>query len=308
MKIVILDGHTLNPGDNPWDAVAALGELTVHDYTPAEKVVERSLNADIIVTNKAVLPAEVIAKLPRLKFIAVTATGYNVVDIAAARARGIPVSNVPEYGTDSVAQFVTALILELAHHVAHHSDAVHAGKWSKQQDFCFWDTPQIELAGKTMAIIGYGKIGHRVGEIAEALGMKILTAGRDIAKVRKAVAQADVVTFHCPLTDANKGIVNRELLALMKPTAFLINAARGGLVVEQDLADALNDGVIAGAAVDVVSVEPIKPDSPLLKAKNCIITPHIAWASLAARQRLMQSTAENIRAFQEGKPLNVINP
>jgi len=308
MKIVVLDGHTLNPGDNPWDAVAELGELEVYDYTPADRLVERSLDADIIVTNKAVLSADVISKLPKLEFITVTATGYNIVDTVAARARGIPVSNVPEYGTDSVAQFVAALILELAHRVAYHSDMVHAGKWSKQQDFCFWDTPQIELAGKTMAIIGYGKIGHRVGEIAEALGMKILTAGRDIAKVRKAVAQADVVTFHCPLTDANKGIVNRELLALMKPTAFLINAARGGLVVEQDLADALNDGVIAGAAVDVVSVEPIKPDSPLLKAKNCIITPHIAWASLAARQRLMQSTAENIRAFQEGKPLNVINP
>ena len=308
MKIVILDGHTLNPGDNTWDAVAALGELTTYDYTPVEQVVGRSLNADIVITNKAVLSAEAIGQLPTLKFITVTATGYNVVDIAAARARGIPVSNVPEYGTDSVAQFVTALILELAHRVGHHSDTVHAGKWSKQQDFCFWDTPQIELAGKTLAIIGYGKIGHRVGEIAGALGMRILTAGREIEKVREVVAQADVVTFHCPLTDANKGIVNRELPSLMKPTAFLINAARGGLVAEQDLADALNAGVIAGAAVDVVSVEPIQSDNPLLKAKNCIITPHIAWASLAARQRLMQSTAENIRAFQEGKPINVINP
>ncbi|MDO8521988.1 MAG: D-2-hydroxyacid dehydrogenase [bacterium] len=308
MKIVVLDGHTLNPSDNPWDAVAALGELAIHDYTPAEQVVERSLDADIVVTNKAVFSGEVIGKLPKLRFIAVTATGYNIVDIAAARARGIPVSNVPEYSTDSVAQFTTALILELAHRIGHHSDAVHAGTWSKNLDFSFWDTPQVELRGKTLAIIGYGKIGKRVGEIAEALGMKIFTAGRDLTKVREVVAQADVVTFHCPLTDANKGIVNRELLSLMKPTAFLINAARGGLVVEQDLADALNAGTIAGAAVDVVSVEPIKADNPLLKAKNCIITPHIAWASLAARQRLMQSTAENIRAFQSGKPVNVINP
>lgn len=308
MKIVILDGHTLNPGDNPWDAVAALGELTIHDYTPADKVVERSLDADIAVTNKAVLSAEAIGKLPQLKFIAVTATGYNVVDIAAARARGIPVSNVPEYSTDSVAQFTTALILELAHSIGHHSDAVHTGEWSTKQDFCFWDTPQVELRGKTLAIIGYGKIGHRVGEIAEALGMKILTAGRDMAKVREVVAQADVITLHCPLTAENTGLINRDLLKLMKPGAFLINAARGGLVVEQDLADALNAGTIAGAAVDVVSVEPIKPDNPLLTAKNCIITPHIAWASLTARQRLMRSTAENIRAFQAGTPTNVINP
>jgi len=308
MNIVVLDGHTLNPGDNPWDAVAALGELMTYDYTPADEVVERSLDADVVITNKAIFSAEVIGKLPKLKFIAVTATGYNVVDITAARERGIPVSNVPEYSTDSVAQFVIGLILELAHAIGHHSVAVHAGEWSTKKDFCFWDTPQIELAGKTLAIIGYGKIGHRVGEIAEALGMKILTAGRDMAKVREVVAQADVVTFHCPLTDTNKGIVNRDLLKLMKPTAFLINAARGGLVVEQDLADALNAGTIAGAAVDVVSVEPIKPDNPLLKAKNCIITPHMAWASLAARQRLMQATAENIRAFQASKPMNVINP
>ncbi|OGZ99249.1 MAG: hypothetical protein A3C07_03665 [Candidatus Sungbacteria bacterium RIFCSPHIGHO2_02_FULL_47_11] len=307
MKIVILDGHTLNPGDNPWDEVAKLGELKIYDITPPDQVVERSLDADIVITNKAVFPADVISKLPKLKFIAVTATGYNVVDIAAARARGIPVSNVPEYSTDSVAQFVTAMILELAHAIGRHSDAVHAGEWSTKQDFCFWDTPQIELKGKTLAIIGYGKIGKRVGEIAEALGMKILTAGRDLAKVREVVAQADVVTFHCPLTDANRGIVNRELLSLMKPTAFLINAARGGLVVEQDLADALHAGTIAGAAVDVVSVEPMKPDNPLLKAKNCIITPHIAWASFAARKRLMQATADNIRAFQAGTPVNIIN-
>jgi glycerate dehydrogenase len=308
MKIVALDGCTINPGDNTWSAVAALGEFIVYDRTPHHLVVERSLDADIIITNKVALTEDVISKLPMLKFIAITATGYNVVDIAAARERGIPVSNVPEYGTDSVAQFVIALVLELAHHIGHHSDSVHNGEWGRKEDFCFWDTPQMELAGKTLAIIGYGRIGKRVGEIAKSLGMKILPAGRDIAKVREVVAKADIVTLHCPLSVGNAGIFNRDLLTLMKPTAFLINAARGGLVVEQDLADALNAGTIAGAAVDVVSVEPIKPNNPLLKAKNCIITPHIAWASLAARQRLMQATADNIRAFQEGKPTNVINP
>ena len=308
MKTVVLDGHTLNPGDNPWDAVAELGELKIYDITPPDQVVERSRDADIIITNKSLLPAEAINKLPNLKFISVIATGYNVVDIKAAKARGIPVSNVPAYSTDSVAQFTFALILELAHRVGHHSDVVYAGKWSKQQDFCFWDTPQVELAGKTLAIIGYGHIGHRVAEIGKALGMKVLTAGRDKAKVLEIVASADVVTLHCPLTVENTGLVNRDFLALMKPTAFLINAARGGLVVEQYLADALNAGRIAGAAVDVVSSEPIKSDNPLLKAKNCIITPHIAWASLSARQRLMQATAENIRAFIAGKPMNVINP
>ena len=307
MKIVVLDGHTLNPGDNPWDSVAKFGELTIHDYTPADKVVERSSDADIIITNKAPLSAEALSKLSQLKFIAVTATGYNVVDISAARARGIPVANVPAYSTDSVAQFTFALILELAHRVGHHDSAIHSGKWSAQPHFSFWDTPQVELAGKTLAIIGYGQIGKRVAKIAEALGMKVLTAGRDRTKVREIVASADVITLHCPLTADNTGLINRDFLALMKPTAFLINAARGGLVVEQDLADALNVETIAGAAVDVVSVEPIKPDNPLLKARNCIITPHIAWASLAARQRLMRATAENIRVFLAGKPINIVN-
>lgn len=308
MKIFVLDGHTLNPGDNPWDAVAKLGELKIYDITPPDQVVERSRDADIVITNKSLLTADVLSKLPNLKFISVIATGYNVVDIGAARERGIPVSNVPAYSTDSVAQVTFALILELAHRVGHHSDVVHAGKWSAQPHFSFWDTPQVELAGKTLAIIGYGHIGKRVAVIAEALGMKVLTAGRDQAKVREIVASADVVTLHCPLTADNTGLVNRDFLALMKPTAFLINPARGGLVVEQDLADALNAGKLAGAAVDVVSIEPIKPDNPLLKTRNCIITPHIAWASLEARKRLMQATAENIRAFISGKPINVVNP
>ena len=308
MKIVALDGHTLNPGDNPWDPVGKLGELEVYEYTPAGEIVERSRGAEILVTNKALLLADALAKLPALKFIAVTATGYNNVDIASAKARGIPVSNVPEYSTDSVAELALALMLELARRVGAHSDAVFAGAWSGQPHFSFWRTPQAELKGKTLAIIGYGKIGRRVGEIAAAIGMNVLAAGRDAKKVREIVPQADVVTLHCPLTEENAGMVNEDFIAMMKPSAFLINAARGGLVVEQDLADALNAGRLAGAAVDVVSAEPIKPDNPLLKAQNCIITPHIAWATLEARQRLMQATADNIRTFQEGKPINVVNP
>ncbi len=304
MRIVILDGHTLNPGDNPWDAVAKLGELTIHDHTLPGQIVARARNADIIITNKAPLSAESLAQLPKLRFIAVTATGYNIVDVAAARQRGIPVVNVPEYGTDSVAQFTIALLLELCHRVGQHHAAVQAGRWGAQPDFCFWDTPQVELAGKTIAIIGHGRIGKRVGEIARALGMEVRIASRD----RTVVSRADVVTLHCPLTADNTGLVNREFLARLKPTAFLINTARGVLVVEQDLADALNAGKLAGAAMDVVSAEPIKPDNPLLQARNCLITPHMAWASLAARRRLMQTTAENIRAFQAGKPVNVVNP
>ena len=308
MRIVILDGRALNPGDNPWDAIAALGELKIYERTSAAGIIPRSQDADIIITNKVPLTAETLAQLPKLKCIALPSTGYNVVDIAAAKEHGIPVANVPTYGTDSVAQFTIALLLELAHAIGHHSDAVHAGKWSANEDFCFWNTPQVELAGKTLAIIGYGHIGKRVGEIAEALGMKLLAAGRDMAQVREVVAQADVITLHCPLTAENPGMVNKEFLALMKPGAFLLNAARGGLVVEQDLADALNSGKLAGAAVDVVSFEPIKPDNPLLKAKNCIITPHMAWGSFAARQRLMRATADNIAAFIAGKPTNVVNP
>ena len=308
MRIVVPDGHMLNPGDNPWDAISALGDFTLYDLTPQERIIERLVDADIAVTNKVPFSKEILDKLPNLKFIAVTATGYNIIDLPAAKTRGIPVSNVPEYGTDSVAQFTFALILELAHAVGSHNDAVHGGRWSGQPHVSFWDTPQVELAGKTLGIIGYGRIGHRVGEIAQALGMEILTAGRDVAEIREVAGNADVVTLHCPLTADNAGMVNRDFISRMKPTAFLINAARGGLIVEQDLAHALNAGVIAGAAVDVVSSEPIKTDNPLLKARNCIIPPHMAWASLAARQRLMQATAENIQAFQSGKPINVVNP
>src|SRR3989338_11293542 len=308
MRIVVPDGHMLNPGDNPWDAISALGDFTLYDLTPQERIIERLVDADIAVTNKVPFSKEILDKLPNLKFIAVTATGYNIIDLPAAKTRGIPVSNVPEYGTDSVAQFTFALILELAHAVGSHNDAVHGGRWSGQPHVSFWETKQAELAEKTIGIIGYGRIGRRVAEIAKAFGMRIIHSGRDHAEVREVVSQADFVTLHCTLTTENAGMVNREFLSKMRATAFLINTARGGLVHQKDLADALNGGRIAGAAVDVVSFEPIKPDNPLLTAKNCIITPHIAWASLEARKRLMRATAENIRAFLAGTPINVVNP
>jgi glycerate dehydrogenase len=315
---VVLDGYTLNPGDNPWDGVAALGKLTVHDRTPAAQILERSRDADIIFTNKTPLTAETLEKLPKLRFIAVLATGYNIVDVAAARKRGIPVSNVPIYGTDSVAQYVFALVLELCHHVARHDAAIRAGEWSKRGDFCFWQTPLIELAGMKMGIVGFGRIGRRVGEIAHAMGMQVLAADvyRGDAPTYKPFAwketpelfaEADVVSLHSPQTAENTGFVNKALLEKMKPTAFLINTARGGLVNENDLADALNGGRLGGAALDVVSREPILPENPVLHAKNCLLTPHMAWGTLAGRRRLMATTVENVKAFLAGKPTNVVN-
>jgi len=318
MRIVVLDGCVLNPGDNPWDEVAKLGELTVYDRTPADDIIERARNAEIILTNKTPLSAETIGRLPRLRFISVLATGYNVVDVEAARRRNIPVSNVPVYSTSSVAQHVFAMLLELCLHVGLHDRAVHAGEWSRSADFAFWKEPLVELDGRRMGIVGFGRIGRRVGELAHAFGMDVLA--NDIREVDPPdyapfawrtvpdlFAEADVVSLHCPQTPDNLGLVNSELLRRMKPDAFFINAARGGLVVERDLADALNAGRIAGAAVDVVSTEPIRPDNPLLSAKNCLITPHIAWASLAARQRLMKTTADNVAAFITGSPINVVN-
>jgi len=318
MRIVVLDGYTLNPGDNPWDEVAALGELTVYDRTPRDRIVERARDAAIILTNKTPLSAETLDMLPNLEFITVLATGYNVVDVAAARARGIPVSNVPVYGTESVAQFVFALVLELCHHVAAHSASVERGDWSNSADFCYWNTPLIELAGKRMGIIGFGRIGRRAGELAHAFGMEVLASdvspGRDPAyapfawrSIEEVFAEADIVTLHCPQTPENAGFVNAALLGRMQRHAFFINTARGGLVNETDLADALNRGAIAGAAVDVVSSEPIAPGNPLAGARNCLITPHIAWATLAARRRLMKTTAENIAGFIQGTPINVVN-
>jgi len=318
-RIVVLDGHTLNPGDNPWDEVGGLGVLTVHDRTAPELILGRARDADVVLTNKTPLTRETVAQLPELRFVGVLATGYNVVDVAACRERGIPVSNVPEYGTRSVAQYVFALLLELSHRIGDHDRSVKAGEWTRCPDFCFWKTPQVELDGKTMGIVGFGRIGRAVGEIAHALGMRVIAADvarRDApawpafawASVEELFRTADVVSLNCALTADNQGMVNARLLATMKRTAFLVNAARGPLVVERDLAEALAAGTIAGAAVDVVSTEPVKPDNPLLAAPRCIVTPHMAWASTEARRRLMQTTAGNIRAFLSGSPTNVVNP
>ena len=318
MKIVVLDGYTLNPGDNPWTEVEKLGHVTVHDRTPADKIIERAKGADVILTNKTPLSAETLKALPGLKFIGVLATGFNVVDVAAARQLNIPVSNIPIYGTDSVAQFTFALLLELCHNVALHSRLVHEGEWQRRKEWCFWNTPLIELAGKTMGFVGFGRIGRRAGEIAHAFGMNVIAhdtyhgnepsykpfgwAGLD-----ELFAKSDVVSLHAPLTADNKGMVNKSLLGKMKKSAFLINTSRGPLVNEPDLAEALTKCQLGGAALDVVCEEPINPKNPLLKAPNCILTPHIAWGTLAARTRLMKTTAENIAAFQSGKPINVVN-
>jgi glycerate dehydrogenase len=318
MRIVVLDGHTLNPGDNPWDDVAQLGELTVYDRTATGQTIARAADAEVVLTNKTVLDAAAIAALTRLQFIGVLATGYDVVDTGAARGRGIPVSNVPEYSSAAVVQHTIALLLELCQRVGDHARAVAAGEWTRAPDFCFWLTPPRELSGSTLGIVGLGRIGRRVAAVSQALGMRVIAAGRSDAPAggesieRRTMsamcAEADVVSLHCPLTAETARMVNRTLLAGMKPTALLINTARGGLIDEHALADALTNGRLAGAALDVLSSEPPRADNPLLRAPNCIITPHIAWASLAARRTLMAATARNIEAFLAGKPVNVVNP
>jgi glycerate dehydrogenase len=317
--IVVLDGYTLDPGDNPWTGLEALGHLTVYDRTIDPKdIVPRGKDADIIFTNKTPLTKETLDALPKLKFIGVLATGYNVVDYKHARSKGVPVTNIPEYGTNSVSQFVIALLLELCHRAGHHGEAVRAGRWSGQTDFCFWDYPLIELYGLSLGIVGFGRIGRRVGEIGAALGMKILAHDTykgnppsfpfEWAEVDDLLAKSDVVSLNCPLFPENTGMINKDSLARMKKSAFLVNASRGGLVVDKDLADALNAGVIAGAALDVVGFsEPPAKDNPLLSAKNCIVTPHIAWAALEARKRLMNTAVDNLKAFLEGKAYNVVN-
>ena len=318
MRIVVVDGHTMNPGDNPWDEIAALGELVIYERSTHEQLIERAGKADVIITNKVPITAEDLKGLVNLKLIAVTATGYNVVDTEAARAHGIAVTNVPVYGTQNVAQFTFALLLELCHHVGRHDASVKQGNWTRSEDFCYWETPQVELAGRTLGLVGYGRIGRKVARIARAVDMRVIAVdprnqpGRSEGEIRfvdmrTAFSEADVVSLHCPQTAETTGLVNTDRLSLMRADAFLINTARGGLMVERDLADALNNDKIAGAAIDVVAVEPIRADNPLLRAKNIIITPHMAWASLAARKRLMTVTAENIRAFQRGKPVNVVN-
>lgn len=318
MRIVVLDGYTLNPGDNPWDGLAALGELTVHDRTAAGDVVARAAGAEIVLTNKTVVDAAALAQLPELRFIAVLATGYNVVDVAAARAAGVPVANVPVYGSVDVAQHTLALLLELCHRVGDHARAVREGAWSKSPDFCFWLAPPRTLEGQTLGIVGYGRIGRRVAAIGRALGMQVLASSRlerpsggeppdGWRTIPDLFAEADVISLHCPLTEDNAGFVNAALLARVRPGALLINTARGGLIDEAALAAALAEGRLAGAALDVLSREPPPPDHPLLQAPRCLVTPHIAWASLAARQRLMAATVNNVRAFLAGKPVNIVN-
>lgn len=313
-RIVILDGHTLNPGDLSWAALEELGKVTIHEHTPPDLVAARSAGASILLTNKTVLSGDLIRALPELRFIGVLATGYNVVDIAAAKERGIPVSNVPGYGTTSVAQAVFALLLELASHTGDHARAVAAGRWTSSRDFCFWDTPLVELAGLTLGIVGYGAIGGSVSAIAKAFGMRVIVHSRRPVESEENVGldelftTADVVSLHCPLTPSTKELVNAERLARMKRSAFLINTGRGPLIDEPALAEALNRGQIAGAALDVLSQEPPPSGNPLFTAKNCLITPHIAWATKAARQRLLDIAVANVRAFLTGAPRNVVTP
>jgi glycerate dehydrogenase len=315
MNLVILDGYTVNPGDLSWDAFHALGHCAIYDRTSPGEVLSRAHDAEILLTNKTVLSADTLASLPKLRYIGVLATGYNVVDIIAAGARGVTVTNVPGYGTRSVVQHTMALILELTNRVGHHADRVAQGAWSKGPDFCFWDQPLLELDGLTLGIIGYGTIGRGVAEAGRALGMKIVAAARGNPETARGVTflpidellqQSDVVSLHCPLTDQTRGVINARSLALMKPTAFLINTARGPLIDEAALAAALHNNQIAGAGLDVLSVEPPPANNPLLTSPRCVITPHQSWATRAARARLINAAAENLRAFLAGQPIHVI--
>lgn len=323
MEIVVLDGYTLNPGDLSWKGFEDLGNLTVYDRTSydvndIDLIVQRSKNADAIIINKTPISRKALDKLPNLKYIGLLATGYNVVDIDAAKEKGITVTNVPTYGTDSVAQMTFALLLELTNNVGIHNAAVKAGKWSKSPDWCFWESPLIQLSGKTLGIIGYGRIGQSVGKIAQAFGMKVIAMANNPRKelenkdmkyveLDELLGNSDFISLHCPLTDETKGIINKKSIHKMKSNVMIINTSRGGLIVEDDLADALNRERIAGAALDVVSVEPIKPDNPLLKAKNCILTPHISWAPIESRERLMNIAVNNLVEYLKGQAVNVVN-
>jgi len=320
LKIVILDGYVVNPGDLSWDGFRKLGELTVYDRSPLDdeaEVIRRIGGAEAVITNKTPVTKAVIEACKNIKYIGVLATGYNVVDYKTARAKGIPVVNIPTYGTAAVGQFAIALLLEICHHIGRHDQAVKEGRWQKSADWCFWDYPLIELAGKTLGIIGFGRIGQTTGAIARAMGMEVIAndevqsdAGAKIAAYvsrDELYARSDVIALHCPLFPSTEGMINRESIAKMKDGVIIINNSRGPLVVEQDLADALNSGKVYAAGLDVVSSEPIKGDNPLLKAKNCIITPHISWAPRESRQRLMDIAVDNLRAFVEGKPVNVVN-
>jgi glycerate dehydrogenase len=317
MKIVVLDGYCLNPGDLSWDGLEALGEVKVYDRTLAAEAEARAADAEAVFTNKTPLPADVLARLPRLRYIGVLATGYNVVDVDAARRAGITVTNIPTYGTASVAQFVFALLLELCHHVGLHSEAVRAGEWSRSADWSFWKAPLIELEGKTMGIAGFGRIGRATARIADAMGMRVIANdtvqtnppaydGFRWTPIEDLLGESDVVSLHAPLFPETKHMINRRTLGLMRPSAFLINTSRGPLVEDQDLADALNDGRIAGAGLDVLSIEPPPESNPLVQARNCLVTPHIAWATREARKRLMDLAVENLTAFVKGVPQNVL--
>ncbi|NWJ51705.1 MAG: D-2-hydroxyacid dehydrogenase [Bacteroidetes bacterium] len=319
MKIVVLDGYTLNPGDLSWDSLNEIGELTVYDRTikEADAIIKAIADAEIVFTNKTPITKDILEKVPSVKYIGVLATGYNVVDVVAATASGITVTNIPAYSTPSVAQMTFALLLEMCNQVGKHNDTVWTGQWSNSPDFCFWNTPLIELAGKTLGIIGFGRIGKATAKIAQAFGMKVLVYTRNrtaelknttcqYADFEDLLAHSDVISLHCPLTEATRGIINRDTISRMKDGVLIVNTARGPLIVEVDLVAALNSGKVAGAALDVVSVEPIEKTNELFNAKNCIITPHIAWAPKESRERLMNITVENLKAFIDGRPVNVV--
>lgn len=317
-KIVVLDGYTENPGDLSWSGLEALGELKVYDRTPVDQIAARIGDAEYIYTNKTPITRETLDACPNIKFIGVLATGYDVVDVQAAKEKGITVTNIPTYGTTAVAQFVFALLLEICHHAGAHSEAVKAGEWSRCPDFCFWNYPLIELAGKTFGIIGFGRIGQATAKIAVAFGMKVIafdeypdksleTEDIKLVSLDEVLSRSDVISLHCPLLPSTRGIINKDTIARMKDGVIIINTARGPLIAEEDLKEALDSGKVYAAAVDVVSKEPIRPDNVLLACKNCIITPHIAWAPKESRQRLMDIAVDNLKQFLQGNPVNVVN-
>jgi len=320
MKIIVLDGNTANPGDLSWEGFERLGELRVYPRIPENgkaSIICAIRDAEAVITNKVPITDDVLEACPSIKYIGVTATGYNVVDLDAAKTKGIPVTNIPAYSTDTVAQHVFALLLEICHHVGYHDAAVKNGAWTRSEDFCFWDYPLIELRGKTMGLVGFGRIGQKVAEIAKTFGMGVLayspgksamgSGNAEYAELDELYARADIVSLHCPLTEGNKGMIDKNAIAKMKDGVIIINAARGPLVNEWDLSDALNSGKVYAAGIDVASVEPISEDDPLLTAKNCFITPHIAWASKESRQRLIDIAVNNLKAFLDGDPVNVVN-
>ncbi|MBQ5866815.1 MAG: D-2-hydroxyacid dehydrogenase [Oscillospiraceae bacterium] len=317
MKIVILDGHAVNPGDLSWDFLNKYGEVTVYERTKLDEVAKRIGDAEIVLTNKSPINEEILSACPNIKLVCVLATGYNVVDCEATKKRGIPVCNVPDYGTAAVAQFTFALLLDLCHKVAHHAQTVRDGKWCESPDFCYWETPQMELAGKTLGIIGFGRIGRAVGRIANAFGMKVIAYNRSQCEEGKAIgsyvnleellASSDIISLHCPLTPENTAMINAQTIAKMKDGAILINTARGPLIDESALAAALESGKLRGAACDVISAEPMTENNPLKTAPNCIVTPHMAWAPIESRKRIQECTDRSIQAFLAGSPINTVN-